>query len=180
LILPTIRSRCQTLTFSQVFKEDIERILLEKGYEAEKARTISLLVRGNLKLALDLDWEDVQEKRQKAWQFFVSLIKGEKTSQHLSELSARQLEKSEREQVFEILASFCRDVILKKEGGESKNMMNPDLELEIQDVARLISREQSLDFLRKIDYSLYALQKNLNVNLLVSSFFSHFMEERHD
>lgn len=179
LILPTIQSRCQTLTFSPVFKEDIEKVLLEKGYTAEKARTISLLVRGNLMMALNLDWEEVQEKREKAWQLFVSLVKGEKFSPKVRELLSRQMQKADREQIFEILASFCRDVLLIIEDGDSQDMMNPDYDRKILEASRSLTREQSLDFLRKIDYSLYAIQKNLNINLLMSSFFSHFMEDHH-
>jgi DNA polymerase III delta' subunit len=177
LILPTIKSRCQALSFAPVFKEDIEKVLLEKGYEAEQARVISLVVRGNLKYALNLDWEDLQEKRQKAWQVLFALIKKENASVFLKEFSSsRFLGRQEIEQIFEFLSSFCRDIVLIKEEGDLSHIMNPDYVQDLQEVSRLLSVEHTLDFLRKIDYSLYALQKNLNVNLLISSLFSHFME----
>ncbi|MGD2245567.1 MAG: DNA polymerase III subunit delta' [Candidatus Aminicenantes bacterium] len=180
LILPTIKSRCQILTFAPVFKEDIEKVLLEKGYDAEKARGLSLVVRGNLKQALSLDWEDVQEKRQKAWQILYSFLRREKIALHLRDFfSTRHLDKSEMEQVFEVLSSFCRDIILVKENGDRIFLMNPDYEQNIQEAADLLSYEQPLDFLEKMDYSLYALQKNLNVNLLTSSMFVHLMEKQH-
>jgi DNA polymerase III delta' subunit len=177
LILPTIKSRCQALSFAPVFKEDIEKVLLEKGYEAEQARVISLVVRGNLKYALNLDWEDLQEKRQKAWQVLFALIKKENASVFLKEFSSsRFLGRQEIEQIFEFLSSFCRDIVLIKEEGDLSHIMNPDYGQDLREVSRLLSVEHTLDFLRKIDYSLYALQKNLNVNLLISSLFSHFME----
>ncbi len=177
LILPTIKSRCQVLSFAPVFKEDIEKVLLEKGYEAEQARVISLVVRGNLKYALNLDWEDLQEKRQKAWQVLFALIKKENASVFLKEFSSsRFLGRQEIEQIFEFLSSFCRDIVLIKEEGDLSHIMNPDYGQDLREVSRLLSLEHTLDFLRKIDYSLYALQKNLNVNLLISSLFSHFME----
>ncbi len=177
LILPTIKSRCQVLSFAPVFKEDIEKVLLEKGYEAEQARVISLVVRGNLKYALNLDWEDLQEKRQKAWQVLFALIKKENASVFLKEFSSsRFLGRQEIEQIFELLSSFCRDIVLIKEEGDLSHIMNPDYGQDLREVSGLLSLEHTLDFLRKIDYSLYALQKNLNVNLLISSLFSHFME----
>lgn len=177
LILPTIKSRCQVLSFAPVFKEDIEKVLLEKGYEAEQARVISLVVRGNLKYALNLDWEDLQEKRQKAWQVLFALIKKENASVFLKEFSSSRFQdRQEIEQIFELLSSFCRDIVLIKEEGDLSHIMNPDYGQDLQEVSRLLSLEHTLDFLRKIDYSLYALQKNLNVNLLISSLFSHFME----
>ena len=57
--------------------------------------------------------------------------------------------------------------------------MNPDYEQELREISRHVSLDLALDFLNKIDYSLYALQKNLNVNLLMSSLFSHFMEKHY-
>ncbi|MFQ6108631.1 MAG: DNA polymerase III subunit delta', partial [Candidatus Aminicenantales bacterium] len=44
MLKPTIKSRCQTLHFQPISKEDIEKILLEKGFGKEKAKIISLLV----------------------------------------------------------------------------------------------------------------------------------------
>lgn len=180
LIIPTIQSRCQILNFSPIYQEDIEKVLLDRGYESKRAKIISLVVRGNLKQALSLDWEDVKEKRERAWSVFVSLLKGVDSSRQLKELSsARQMDKAEIEQLFEILASFGRDLMLLKEGGDPGRLMNPDYEQKIQTAASHLTHEQSLDFLKKIDYSLYALQKNLNVSLLFSSMFSHFLDFDH-
>ncbi len=178
LILPTIKSRCQVLSFPPVFKEDIEKVLLEKEYSAEQARVISLVVHGNLKLALSLDWEDLQENRKKAWQILLSLIKKENAAVLLKEVSSsRLMDKQEIKKIFEFLSSFCRDIVLLKEDGDLSHIMNPDYEKNLREISRILSLDQALDFLNKIDYSLYALKKNLNVNLLMSSLFSHFMEK---
>ena len=180
LILPTIKSRCQVLSFAPVFKEEIEKVLLEKGYEAEQARVISLVVHGNLKYALSLDWEDLQENRKKAWQVLFALIKKENASVFLKEFSSsRLMGRQEIEKIFDFLSSFCRDIVLLKEEGDLSHIMNPDYEQGLREISRLLSLDQALDFLNKIDYSLYALQKNLNVNLLMSSLFSHFMEKHY-
>lgn len=180
LILPTIKSRCQILSFAPVFKEDIEKVLLEKGYGAEKSRVISLVVHGNLRYALSLDWDDLQEKRQKAWQVFHGLIKKENASVFLKEFSsARFLGRQDLEQILELLSSFCRDIVVFKEEGDLSHLMNPDYEQDLQETSGYLSLEQALDILSKIDYSLYALQKNLNVNLLMSSLFSYFMDKHY-
>jgi DNA polymerase-3 subunit delta' len=178
LILPTIKSRCQILSFAPVCKEDIEKVLLDKGYLAEQAKVISLVVNGNLKYALSLDWEDLQEKRKKAWEILFSLIRKEKASVFLKEFSSsRFLDRREIEKIFNFLSSFCRDIVLIKEEGNLSHIMNPDYEQDLREISRIPSLDQALDFLNKIDYSLYALKKNLNVNLLMSSLFSHFMEK---
>jgi len=180
LILPTIRSRCQVLSFAPVFKDDIEKVLLEKGYEAEQAKVISLVVHGNLKYALSLDWEDLQENRKKAWQVLFSLIRKENVSVLLKEFSSsRFMDRQEIAKMFDFLSSFGRDILLLKEEGALNHIMNPDYEQDLREISRALSLDQTLDFLNKIDYSLYALKKNLNVNLLMSSLFSHFMEKHY-
>jgi DNA polymerase III delta' subunit len=181
LILPTIRSRCQDLSFSQISKHDIEKVLVERGQEGKKARIISLLVRGNLKQALNLNWEDVQPLREKAWQLFNGVWSGKGISPFVKDYAFRRRESLEDEfvQVLEILSSFGRDVLLIKSGGEGDLLLNPDRESGLQDAASRISLGQALDFLVKIDNALYALEKNVNVNLLVSSTLASMMEKSH-
>ncbi len=180
-IMSTIQSRCQVLNFSPISTEDIGRILVEKGYEKRKARIISLLVHGNLKQALNLEWEEVQDKRTKAWQLFLSLLGNGKVALFLRNYatSQRVLVRDEWEQILEILSSFCRDSILIKERGDRRFLMNPDYEEEIRKAETQMSHGALTDCLTKIDDAIYGLEKNLNVNLLVSSFFSHFKEREY-
>ena len=51
----------------------------------------------------------------------------------------------------------------------------PDYKEEIVKAEKLLSLEESLDYLAKVDYALYGFNNNLNVNLIISSFFSNFM-----
>lgn len=181
LILSTIQSRCQKLVFSPISREDIERELVFKGEEAERAKIISLLVRGNLKQALSLDWEEVQRIRDKAWQLFSALVGGESVSPFLKNYAYTRRDSLEEEfvKVMEILSSLCRDLLLVKEGASLDLLFNPDHASEIQEAKDLISLGQITNFLIKIDFALFALRRNLNVNLLVSSFFSSVLEQSH-
>jgi len=181
LIMSTIKSRCQVINFTPVSKEDIGKILVDKGYEENKARIISLLVHGSLKQALSLEWEEVQDKRTKAWQLFLSLLRKGKVALFLRNYatSQRAIIRDDWEQILEMLSSFCRDSILIKEKGDSRLLMNPDYEEEIRKAETMMSLEALMDCLTKIDYAIYGLEKNLNVNLLVSSFFSYFKEREY-
>jgi DNA polymerase-3 subunit delta' len=125
-----------------------------------------------------LEWEEVQDKRAKAWQLFLSLLSKGKVALFLRNYatSQRALVRDEWKQILEMLSSFCRDSILIKEKGDSRLLMNPDYEEEIRKAETQMSLEGLMDCLRKIDYAIYGLGKNLNVNLLVSSFFSYFKE----
>ena len=122
---PTIKSRCQILNFQPISKEDIEKILLEKGFKKERARAMSLVVGGNLKKALNLDWEEILAKRARAWDLFLSLLGEGKITSFLTDYSSsRGQTKEELEEIFEILSSYCRDIILIKENGDIQLVIN--------------------------------------------------------
>ncbi len=178
LVLATIKSRCQEVGFSQISKHEIEKVLVERGQDEEKAQIISLLVRGNLRQALNLDWQEVRPIREKAWQLFDSLMRRKGVSLFVRDYAYRQRESVEVEfvQVLEILTSFCRDLLLIKAGGQNSLLMNPDFENSLRDAALRLDLGQILDFLVMIDTALYALERNVNVNLLVSSTLANMMD----
>ena len=179
-IIPTIKSRCQTFQFSPIPKEEIQNALVSKGIQPEKAQILSLLADGNLKRALSLEWDEVQSQRKKAWHFFLALHKKENAGNLLKQFSAsRTVIKEELENSLEILASFCRDVILIKEGAETQFLLNPDFAEDLGKVAQSLSVIQAMDLLYQVDFAISALRRNQNVNILVSSMFSNFLEWSH-
>jgi DNA polymerase-3 subunit delta' len=181
LILPTIRSRCQVLSFSAVSREEMEKILVEKGYKKEQAKLIPLLVRGNLEQALSLEWEEVQRKRKHAWQLFLFLLRKKDVSDFVRNYTSSKniFIKEELEEILEFFSSFCRDFMLIREKGDCSYLLNPDYKEEIQEEEKLLHFDQLMECLRQIDFTLSSLRKNLNVKLLVSSFFSNFMEREY-
>lgn len=179
MILSTITSRCQVLTFSPISKEAIQECLIKRGYEREKAQIISLIVRGNYKQALDVDWEDIREKRKNVWQLLLCLLKRENVALYFqSFFASRRQMKEELEQILEILSSFCRDLLVIKEKGDIRYLINMDYLDEFLKIERFITREQALDYNHIIDEALDGLRKNLNPNVLVNALFSNFMEFR--
>lgn len=182
LILPTIKSRCQILSFNPIGKEEIKRLLVEKGYSEERAKIISLLVRGNLEEALGLDWDEIQEKRQEAWNILLSFLRKGEASAFVRNYSfaKRSVIREDFERTLEILASFCRDFILLKEKGEFSLLLNPDYRKEIEALDKEWSLERSWQCLKQIDYTISGLSKNLNMSLLISSFYSLMGEGIHD
>ena len=181
LILPTIKSRCQILQFTPVGKTDIERVLVEKGYPDERARIISLFVRGNLEEALALDWDEIQEKRREAWDIFLSFLGKKEASTFLKNYSfgKRSMIRDDLERTMEILASFCRDFILLKEKGEPSLLLNPDYKNDIESLTGDWSLDNSRECLNRVESVLSGLSKNLNISLLIGSFYSLIGETRH-
>jgi DNA polymerase-3 subunit delta' len=176
-ILPTIKSRCQTLNFLPVSTEEIQQALRERGFEEEKARIMALLVRGNMERALALDWDDIQQRRQEAWSLFLGLIGQEGSSRFLKKFAfqRRNQVKEDLEQTLEFFSSFCRDLVMMQENGDPGLLFNPDFEPRIRDSVAALRLDEALRWLGLIDQALANLDRNLNMSLLVSSFYSQVL-----
>jgi DNA polymerase III delta' subunit len=176
LILSTLRSRCQILTFSQISRKDIQEELINNGYDEYKAGLISLLVKGNLEQAVKLKWEDVQPKRQRAWELFQALTGGKNAAGMFKNLFSSGKEfRKELEQILEILITLMRDLLLIKSSRGQGLLLNPDYADKIGDTAGVLSVEKSMAYLKLLESIHYSLQKRVNVNLLVSSLFSEII-----
>jgi DNA polymerase-3 subunit delta' len=178
LILPTIRSRCQILQFSPVGKEEIRRVLEDRGCPDDRAKIISLLVNGNLEAALEVNWDEIQSRRKEAWGVFQSFLKRDRASSFLRSyaFTQRNLIREDFEKTLEIMASFCRDLILIKDRGEPSLLLNPDYADTLADLEKAWSLEKIQACLSQIDYAISGLNKNLNIGLMVGCFYT-FLEE---
>ncbi len=177
IIPSTIKSRCQILNFSPISREDIEKCLISNKVEEDKARIISFLALGNIERALNIDWEEIHIQRRKAWQWFQGLLGGKGLAGFLKDYSNRQRRQIEDEIVnsLEMLASFCRDLILIKEDGSRKFLLNPDFDQELDKVKNHMNMEQAMNLLTLVERSLEFFQRNLNIRVSISSMLLNFM-----
>ncbi len=182
ILLPTILSRCQILSFAPISREDIEHCLSERGVPQDRARILSLLVRGNLKQALQADWKEVRAQREEAWTLLHSFLHGEPPAAFLKKYSGRTRGEGFSQTMsplLELLTSFCRDLLLLREGGDSRHLLNPDFEPRLRDEASSIGPACLLDLWAQIESAHYALQRNVNIKLFMSSMILNVMESQH-
>jgi len=174
LILPTIKSRCQVLNFLPIPDEDIERVLLGRGIEKGRARIMASLVHGNLEAASSLDWDDIERRRREAWDLFDSVIGERESSLFLRSFAYKRRNAVQKDltETLELFSSFGRDLLLLKVNGGSALLFNPDYEPELAAAERRLGLEPTLRFLGQTDRALANLDRSLNTNLLVSSFYS--------
>lgn len=179
-LVPTIRSRCQTLAFSPIGREEIEEILIDREFSPEQARILALLVEGNLERALELEWDTVRALKDEAWELFAALDSTDRSSRFLERFGA--VPKAVQEEfggVLELFASFARDMLLLREGGDPALLLNPDFEDRLRAAAAGWSAGRLVGLVAELDALLVELDKNMNKGLLATTFFSNFMELRH-
>jgi DNA polymerase-3 subunit delta' len=179
-LLPTIRSRCRTLSFAAIGRAEIEEILLERDFSKDQARILALLVDGNLGRAQEYEWEEVQALREGSWALFEALVSSDRSSQFLDRFGAvPRAVQEEFGDVLELFGSFARDILLLRLGGDPALLLNPDLEGRLREAAGSWTVPQVLGVLDEIDYVLAQLGGNLNKGLLATTFFSNIGELRH-
>jgi DNA polymerase-3 subunit delta' len=181
LVLPTIRSRCRTLEFSLVAREEIARALVAGGHPADRAKLLAFLANGSMENALDRDWDEVLEGRQGAWALFRALLAGGGGSDFLNEFAfvTRAMGGDDLRRTLKLFASFARDVLLIKEGGEGRFLLNPDLEEELRAATQLWNLRRLQACLVSVDAALTGLDRNMNLNLLAAAFYSNLGEAPH-
>lgn len=176
----TIRSRCQTLTFSPIGREEIEEILREREVSPEQARLLALLVEGNLERALELDWEGVRALKEEAWDLFEALSSEDRSSRFLDRFgTVPKAIQEEFAQVIEVFSAFVRDILLLRLGGDPALLLNPDLDDRLRAAAADWTATRALGVLAALDTLAAGLGGNLNKSLLATAFFSTFGELKH-
>jgi DNA polymerase-3 subunit delta' len=180
LVLSTIRSRCRTLEFSLVAREEIARALVAGGQPADRANLLAFLANGSMENALDRDWDEVLESRQGAWDRFRALLGGGGGSDFLNEFAfvTRAMGEDDLRRTLVLFASFARDVLLIKEHGESRYLLNPDLEEALRGAEGRWSLERTQNCLARTESVLSGLSgnRNLNMNLQAAVYYSNFGE----
>jgi len=179
LILSTIQSRCMILCLGQIPRDEIERQLLAQGWEEGRARVVAVLSGGSLEAALKADWEELEARRRRVWDLLRSFLRQEGGAEFVTDFGflRRSQAGEELTQLWETMSVFLRDLLLAVEGADSRHLMNPDYEEEIRALAAGLKRPKVQEALADVDRALAGLQNNLNLGLLVSSFYSDIIEK---
>lgn len=122
MLLPTIRSRCRAMAFGPLADEDIARAVGGSGQvPAAEARRIARLSGGSLGTALAIDPDFVSETMNR----FATLLKGGDNADVLEVAEGwSRGEPEELRLIFDILASFYRDILCIQALGESVEVVN--------------------------------------------------------
>jgi len=180
-ILPTIKSRCQILTFLPISDEEIEKALQERGVPPDRARITAIVCRGNMEKALEMDWDAIQAERRNAWDFFSGLAGGTDPAALLRryaykrESGKRAAVKDELAGLLEMLSIFGRDAVLLGEGGDPGLLFNPDFEMELREIAARRGPGRALRFICLVHRAAASNDKNGHFGALTTSLTAQWL-----
>ena len=127
-LLPTIRSRCQALSFAPLSRNVVVDFLVSRGQDEAKAQLIAAMAQGSLKRALQISDESVLEDRDDALEMVSRAVGGDladviRAGQEIGKgTGARQ----RLEQILDMMELWIRDVIVARIGLDSGYLVNGD------------------------------------------------------
>ncbi len=163
-LLPTIVSRCQTVTFSPLPNGQIEALLIEKGIEPSRARLIASLSQGSIERALSPEVASLSATRDLLLEGLGrGLQDGPAAIVELAEKLVKDREKLQQQ--LEILSAWFRDLMVAKASGRKDWLVNDDRGEEIARKVDSLPLDVILDGLRAIHAAMDNLTRNANPRL---------------
>lgn len=161
-VLPTIRSRCQQISFSGVPVDEISGYLESTGIDQDSARVAASLADGSIAKAISLCSEELMAERADVIARACSIsVKNMNDLFSFGELFDKDREKTLKS--LEILTSFWRDMMHLASG--SCAVVNSDLRVLLERETCRRSREALLRGLESLVKTRQAILRNANVRL---------------
>lgn len=173
-LLPTIRSRCQTLRFAPIEPKEIKDYLLStKEFAPEDAALLARISRGKLGYALDLDLEKFRTQRETMLKVLESLIARPDRAALLR--TAEDMNEAKNKDVFEdylkILQTLIHDIWSLRLGASNEKIVNVDLTDQLQSFADRAESRHLSAWLMEIEIMRERFAVNINRKIATDALF---------
>lgn len=161
-VLPTIRSRCQPLSFQQLPENAVIQILTGQGIAPETARLAASLSAGSPGRALSLCADGALHNRREFLEQILSTT-GEGISQLFLRSERLAADKETLPELLDLLVTFLRDLLHLYTG--SRELVNRDLEELLRSEYSARPPERIMEMIEQVIETRKALRRNVNARL---------------
>jgi DNA polymerase-3 subunit delta' len=173
-LLPTIRSRCQTIRFAPLAADELERHLVKQGKRAgEEARLAAQLSGGRPGVALGLNLDEYRARREAMLAVAEALASGGDRARLLR--AAEELgdakNKDEYEPRLDTLEILVRDLWLLSLGAAEAQLVNRDLRVNLARLAAGLRPARAARWLTRIEDLRGQLAFNVNRRAATDALF---------
>lgn len=175
-LIPTILSRCQVVKFYQVDSKKIEE-LLKRDYNKtlEEANFIAHFTKGSVGRSILLSSsEDFFHRRDKLLEIINNVVKGGKPAV-FSSFDFFTENKEFIDELLDIIIYWFRDLIIYKEIGESKIIINRD-KLPLLIDQSFLSSSKINDIIENIIEARKNIKRNINYQLIIETMLLNMQE----
>lgn len=167
-LLPTIRSRCQSLKFTTVSEAILQKELIKRfGFSESKAKWVAIRSQGKIGRAIKFaEKNKAEENIDDEVKAFLSHI-NQKNGKSLLQIFKKAEELSKSEDSLDILLSWYRDLLLVKHGCSKILLTHYDKQDELQNIARLYTDSQIERVIEIVMRTQNLIQRNVNPILAI-------------
>lgn len=174
-LLPTIVSRCQTVTFFPLPRTQVEAVLVGKGMDQSQAHLIASLSHGSIGYALGPEVASLPTTRDRLLEELGrGLQDGSAALVGLAEKLGKDRE--QLQQHLELLAAWLRDLMVAKASGRREWLVNNDRGEEVARRAAGVTLDAILDGLRAVHAAMDQLTRNANARLSIEALLLRLRE----
>ena len=173
-LLPTIRSRCQTIRFAPVGAPEIERFLIDvRAFTHDEARLAARLARGSIGRAVSINVGQFRDQRERMLGVVRSVIETSDRAALLrvSEEMNDAKNKDRFEENIDILESLIHDVWTLAVSGDAARVANTDLAVDLTHLAANADRLDLPIWLAEIETMRQNFAVNINRKIAADSLF---------
>ncbi len=172
-LLPTIRSRCQTVRFAPIDFGEIENYLKTKKFAPDDATLLAKLSNGKLGHALETDLDKFRERRDRMLKVLESILLKENRAELLrvAEEMNDAKNKDNYEASLETLQTLIHDVWTLKNNADEKILVNVDLISGLRKLAAGVESKRLSAWLSEIENLREGLVVNLNRKIATDALF---------
>jgi DNA polymerase-3 subunit delta' len=166
-LLPTIVSRCMQFHFAPLPLSEVEQIVKSHTERTpSEVRLAAQLSEGSPGLAIELNLEEVVEKRRAALRILGRAAKGQGFAQLFADTSALAKDReSSFEDLLVVFYGLLSDLLELSAGIHAPQLRNPHLAKELSVLARSVDSAWTIRAVREVDELAAGARRNLNRQL---------------
>jgi DNA polymerase-3 subunit delta' len=168
-LLPTVRSRCQSLAFGPLATDQVSRFLKRKhALDDDRARVLAAMAQGSLGRAEAIARGDVLQDRDGLVEGFARVLQGDLAD--VLDLAEEYSQGRDRaEDALNLLEIWCRDLLLCKLGVPARLLVNQDRRQVVADQAAGYSPRRLLAWIESIRRTRDGFRVNANPKMALES-----------
>jgi hypothetical protein len=152
--------------------------LARRGVDPEKARLMAFFNTENMEELSPDDWKEMEEKRRSMLCILERLMRQSEVEDILLDLYDRSRVRDKFiayfREIVNLISVLLRDIMVLMIDAGSGVLVNPDFKEKLMELAALTRIENIFFLIRKMEYLLRDIQRNLNARVLILEFINSY------
>ena len=173
LLLPTIKSRCQSLRFDPISWNELADALIDRrSLDEKRAKMIAKVSLGSYRRAIELLDEDIDDKRNKILNILRTAIKSDFDRLMAMEELVKNQDKAEIKELLNLMLLWFRDVMIyQNNNNKSDLIVNVDQMETLEKFSGAFKKLNVEIIVNEIEKSIQLIDRNVYVNLIILNLF---------